>query len=85
MTPFLDEFGGITYNKTSSSCNLFQADKTAHRRGGRVMRVDGANNVCVSDFFAGSQVEQAQEAMLRAERTTYKQWKLEHNCAQVFC
>lgn len=84
MTPFIDEYGNVTYNKTSQSCNLVQASKTAHRKGGRVVEVNGADNRILYDFWAGSQVEVEFEARLKAERTTYREWKLGHNCAQLF-
>jgi hypothetical protein len=84
MTPYLDKDGNVTYSKTSQSRNLVQASKTAHKRGGRVVEVDGHSNRIVCDFWAGSEIESRVETMLKAERTTYKSWKLSHNCAQLF-
>ena len=84
MAPHIDEDGCVTYYRASQCRNLHTATTTAHRKGGRVVEVNGHNNRQLADFWAGSQAESQLEALLKSERVSYRDWKLSHNVAQVF-
>lgn len=82
--PNIDTYGNITYVKAGQSANDLYAVKRARQLGGRVLAIDGANNRLIDDFWSGSQVETEYESRLKAEKKTYKEWKADHNTAQVF-
>lgn len=82
--PNIDEYNCLTYVKVGQSTNDLYAVKRALAVGGRVIAIDGANNRLVDDFWSGSQAEAQFEAKRKAERVSFREWKCQHNSAQLF-